>query len=290
MSTELPRRIVILVHRRDRDAERREYQIWGLAEIWRSWGIEVAVQHGVARFLEADVVVNHVDLTVVPPEYASHMSRYPVAINGASVDISKRTVSRSLIRDGDDWRGPVIVKTNANYGGALERLVLRNRVREAWQTLRRRLTRRPWRVRVSLPSHSYAVFSSPSEVPADVWLNRHLVVERFLPERDGDLYCIRKVTFFGDRWISRRVASASPVVKSDNVVRVENVGPHPEAFAEAKRLGLDRGRLDYVVHDDRAIVLDANRTNTMGRTMTAERKRETLAHLAPGLRSFWPPR
>jgi hypothetical protein len=290
MSSDLPRRIVILVYRRDTQAERRDYQIWGLAEIWRSWGIDVAVQYGVERFVDADVIVNHIDLTVVPPEYVRHMSRYAVAINGRCVDISKRAVSRNLVRRGDGWDGPVIVKTDDNYGGELERAVLRSRTARTWESLRLRLARRPWRVRRSLRSHDYAVLPSPSEVPGDVWENRHLVVEKFLPEREGDLYAIRKLTLFGHRWVSRRVASASPVIKSENVARQENVEPHPEAFAEAKRLGIDRGRLDYVVHGDRAVVLDANRTNTMGRTMTPERKRDMLAHLAPGIRSFWPPR
>ena len=114
MSSQLPRRILILLHARDRGAERRSYQIWGLAEIWRSWGIEVVVQRGVDRFVDADMVVNHVDLTVVPQPYVLHMARYAVAINGRCSDISKRLVSRDLLRPGDGWDGPVIVKTDRN--------------------------------------------------------------------------------------------------------------------------------------------------------------------------------
>jgi hypothetical protein len=95
---------------------------------------------------------------------------------------------------------------------------------------------------------------------------------------------------FGDRWTSRRTVSASPVIKSSNAIRVEDVAPHPDAFAAARRLHLDRGKIDYVIHRDRAIVFDANRTNTMGRAMTPERIRETIDRLAPGIRAFWPPR
>jgi hypothetical protein len=290
MSSQLPRRILILLHARDRGAERRSYQIWGLAEIWRSWGIEVVVQRGVDRFVDADMVVNHVDLTVVPQPYLRHMARYAVAINGRCTDISKRFVSRDLLRPGDGWDGPVIVKTDRNFGGELERLVLRGRAARAWDDLRMRLSAHPWRIRRCLSTHDYAVLRSVRDVPEDVWQNPHLVVERFLPEREGDFYLLRTLTLFGDRWVSRRMASASPVVKSGNAVRVEDIEPHPDAFKAARRLGLDRGKVDYVLHGGRAVVLDANRTNTMGRVMTPQRIRETFQRLAPGLRSFWPPR
>lgn len=289
MSSELPRRILILLHERDLGAERRAYQIWGLADIWRSWGIEVLVQHGVDRFVDADVVVNHVDLTVVPEPYIRHMARYAVAINGGCTDISKRRVSRLLVGAGDGWDGPVIVKTDLNYGGELERLLLQSRASRAWDDMRVRLSRHPWRIRRFLSTHDYAVVQSVSAVAEDVWRNPHLVVERFVPEREGDLYALRTLALFGDRWLSRRRTSASPVIKSENTVRVEEVEPHPEAFAEARRLGLDRGRVDYVVHGGRAFVLDVNRTNTMGPSMTPQRSRETFQRLAPGLRSFWPP-
>ena len=288
MPSELPRRILILIHARDREAERRAYQIWGIADIWRAWGIEVVVQRGIDRLVDADVVVNHVDLTVVPEPYVRHMARYAVAINGRCTDISKRLVSRHLVRPGDGWDGPVIIKTDRNFGGELERFVLRGRAGRAWDDLRVRLSRHPWRFRRWLSTHDYAVLASVSAVPEDVWHNPHLVVERFLPEREGELYVLRTLTLFGDRWVSVRRASASPVVKSGNAIRVEDVEPHPDVFAAARRLGLDRGRVDYVLHGGRAVVLDANRTNTMGRTMTPLRAREIFQRLAPGLRSFWP--
>jgi hypothetical protein len=289
MASELPRRIVILLHSRDLGAGKRPYQIWGLAEVWRSWGIDVVAQHGTERFVEADVVVNHVDLTVVPEAYVLHMARYPVAINGRCTDISKRVVSRQLLDAADAWAGPVIVKTDRNYGGELENLVLGSRLGRMRDALRAKFSPRPWRFRRWLPTREYAIFPTLSRVPEDVWQNENLVVEKFLPEREGDLYALRTLALFGDRWISRRRTAASPIVKSENLVQVEDVEPHPEGFAEARRLGLDRGRIDYVVLDGRAVVFDANRTNTMGRGMTPERARTSSERLAPGLRCFWPP-
>ncbi|MGE5276506.1 MAG: hypothetical protein ACM3SU_05895 [Acidobacteriota bacterium] len=289
MSSHLPRRIVILVHARDRWAERRPYQIWGIADVWRSWGIEVVVQHGTDRFVDADLVVNHLDLTVVPEPYVRHMARYAAGINRRCVDCSKRVVSTNLLSEGEKWDGPVIVKTNLNYGGALERQVLRGRLAQTWEDLRLRLSRRPWRIRRQLSTFDYPVLESVAQVPEDVWLNPHLVVERFLPEREGDLYVLRKLTLFGDRWTSRRSFSSSPIVKAGTAIRNEDVEPHPDVFEAARRLGLDRGKVDYVLHDGKAVVLDVNRTNTMGRSMAPERIREAAERLAPGLRSFWPP-
>lgn len=289
MSSQLPRRIVILVHARDRWAERRPYQIWGLADIWRSWGVDVVVQHGIDRFLEADLVVNHVDLTVVPEPYVRHMARYAAGINRRCVDSSKRVVSTNLLARGEKWDGPVIVKTNSNYGGALERQVLRSGPARVWEDLRLRFSRRPWRIRRHLSTFEYPVLGSVSQVSEDVWLNPHLVVERFLPEREGDLYVLRKLTLLGDQWTSRRSFSPTPIVKAGTAIRNEDVEPHPDVFEAARRLGLDRGKVDYVLHGGRAVVLDINRTNTMGRSMTPERMRETFERLAPGLQSFWPP-
>jgi hypothetical protein len=288
VSLRLPRRIAILLHARDRGAEGRPYQIWGIAEIWRSWGIEVVVLRGVSRSVDADVVVNHVDLTVVPPPYIRYMESYAVAINGRCTDTSKRQVSRNLVSAGKGWNGPVIVKTNRNFGGQLERFLLRSRAARAWDDLRVRLSRHPWRLRRHLSTHDYAVFESVSEVPKDVWHNPYLVVERFLPERDGDFYVLRTLSLFGDRWLSRRILSASPVVKSGNAVRAGDVEPHPDVFAEARRLRFDRGKIDYVLRNGQAVILDVNRTNTMGRSFTPERAREAFQRLAPGLHSFWP--
>jgi hypothetical protein len=175
MPTELPRRIAILVHARDRRVRERPYQIWALADVWRSWGIDVIVQRGPARSSAADVVVNHVDLTVVPEEYVRHMNRYPVAINGMCIDISKRVVSRNLLASPDGWDGPVIVKTDRNYGGEPERS-LRARSAGVFHRLRMKLSRHPWRLR-QLSTHDYLVLESASAVPDDVWRNPHLVVE-----------------------------------------------------------------------------------------------------------------
>lgn len=284
----LPQRIVVLVHGREVGPERCAYQIWGLADVWRRWGIDVVVSHGIERAVDADVVVNHIDLTVVPDDYRRFMARYPVAVNGRCVDISKRTVSTNLVTRDDGWTGPVIVKTDRNHGGRPERRLRWGRVAlalspDAWWGRAR------WRSRVMLPPGDYPIFDSIASVPSGVWRNPALVVERFLPEREGDLFALRSLSIFGDRSVASRRLSASPIVKAVGVVRSEPVDPAPEALEAAQRLGLDRGKIDYVVHDGRVEILDVNRTNTMATYSAADRAR-ICERLAEGLQAFWPPR
>jgi hypothetical protein len=286
MSSELPRRVLVLLHARDRGALRRPYQVWGLAEIWRSWGVRVDVQRGVGRFEEADVAINHVDLTVVPEEYVAHLARYPVAVNGRATDISKRRVSANLLRRDEAWDGPVIVKTDRNCGGERERELLRGPAGRLLDDLRALGARGRWRSRRTLATDDYPVLGSVADVPDGAWENPALVVERFLPEREGDLYVLHNYVFFGDRAIGRRLLAPHPVVKAGRVVHREEEAPHPDAVAFARRFGLDRGKVDYVVRGGRAVVLDVARTNTLAPSMTPQRRRETCERLAPGLRGL----
>jgi hypothetical protein len=279
----MSRRIVILLHERDAKAARRPYQVFALAEAWRRAGHEVVLQRGVARFEGGDAAVNHVDLTVTPAEYAEHLARYPVAVNGRALDLSKRRVSRQLVRFGDGWDGAVIVKTDRNYGGRREAELLSGRTARLWRALSERVRHPTWRTRRTLETDDYAVFESKDALPPEVFGNAALVVERFLPEREGDLFALRTLLLCGDRWMCRRVLAPVPVVKSGRVVRREEVEPHPAAFAAARRLGLDHGKLDYVVRDGEVVVFDANRTPAFGPRVAPETRARVADHLAPGL-------
>ena len=82
-----------------------------------TWGTRVIVHEGTAKSPRADLALLHVDRTVVPDEYIEALGRYPVVINGATRDIGKRVISANLVGPYDDYRGPAIVKTNANASG-----------------------------------------------------------------------------------------------------------------------------------------------------------------------------
>ena len=87
-----------------------------------------------------------------------------------------------------------------------------------------------------------------------------LVVERFLPETEDGLYAVRSWVFLGPRGHATRRLSPRPVVRADAVVRREPISVPRDIEEDRARLAFDYGKLDFVLHGDRAILLDANRT------------------------------
>jgi hypothetical protein len=290
-----PRRVVICLHARDRRAEERPYLVWALRERWRACGMEVVTAHEPFVPRVDDALVNHVDLTVTPPAWRAVFARATLAVDGACLDVSKRRVSSLLWNPGDDWDGPLIVKTDANCGGKSEARFATPAAR-ALRALgaaagalrgRRGRERARWRRTTRIPTESYPVFASPADLPAGVLDNPALVVERFLPEREGDLYAIRTWYGLGRSRIDRRVLSTEPIVKSGGVVRRDDVPVHRDVVAKARAFGLDYGKIDYVVHDGRAYVLDVNRTPTFGPRLDEAKRRWTADVLEGGLGELW---
>jgi hypothetical protein len=252
------RHITILVHPHD-DFAGCDYLLRGVAEQWRQSGTRVTVVRDPHKHLEADLAILHVDLTLVPDEYLQFMRRYPLAINAATGDISKRKISTNLVRDGDGYKGPVIVKTNRNCGGASEGL---HAQRESWlwknlRAVRRRLH---WSWRSEIGMWEYKVFDSPAKVPLPVWFNPDLLVERFLPERRDGFYCMRTWVFLGDAEECKIFYANQPIVKSPVAVRIEE-GTVPDELREMRRqMGFDFGKFDYGIVDGRVVLYDVNRT------------------------------
>ena len=197
------KRILILLHEglQPRDPH---YLIDALAERWRERGLQVSFVYGTRERPEADLLIPHVDLTRTPPQYADYVRSFPNAINRDVTDISKRRISAQLLRGDEDYDGPVIVKTDCNSGGGHEyRLAMRRhpvlaRVRRraapvAECVLGRRLA---WRSEL----RDYPVYGSLAQVPAGAFANPALVVEKFLPEREGDRYFVRHYLCLGDRF------------------------------------------------------------------------------------------
>jgi hypothetical protein len=203
-----------------------------------------------ARRCEGDVAIMHVDATMVSPEYIAMGDGFACAVNFATPDISKRKVSESLLAKGDDWDGRVIVKSNLNYGGAKE--VHHNRVA---------------RLRGARPPHpdaretpGYHVLESIAAVSDEIWNDDARVVERFLPEPDPQGYALRIWKFLGDSETCMRHVAAEPIVKGRNTIAIHPVPVSPELRDRRRRLGLDYGKFDYVVHDGKVVLLDVNRT------------------------------
>jgi len=160
-----------------------------LVEPWENIGIDIRVLRGIEHFETADGLILHPDLTIVPDDYLAFCRRYPLIINGGARDISKRMISSSLVGQNDPYSGPVIVKTNLNRGGKPERKMARQNPLS--RLLRWFAKRLPWSWTGKLRSYDYPIFNSSRDIPRVAWYNPHLVVEKFLPEREGAYYCLR---------------------------------------------------------------------------------------------------
>ena len=241
--------IVILEHE-FQDRLGIPYMAHTFAESWRKSGHDVRVHRGLGTPPPGDVAILHHDLTVVPEPYLEIARRYPRVINGATADISKSRYSAVRLSRGDPWKGQVFVKTDANHGGHVD-----NALRE--MTL---AAGRPSEIAPVAMMKDYFLCDSIDRVPEPLWGMPGVLVEKFVPERDERGAYLRMWTFFGDRDRSSRYRSLSPLIKADNVIDREDV-PIPDEMRRLRAgLGFDFGKFDYVLHEGRYVLLDANRT------------------------------
>ena len=228
-----------------------------LSEIWRRDGFQVSFLFGArGRFVPADVLLVHVDLTVVPERYLALAERYPIALNAAVKDIRKSWICDHLVSPGEAYAGPVIMKSELNYGGFPER-ESGGRLKRLAAGLAARLS--PCRLRFRTPT-DYKVFPNISAVPAACFRDRRFVVQKFLPEIEDGLYHVRHYTFLGDRARCSRSAGDHPIIKAANRLKWEEVEPHQEIIEIRRRFNLDYGKLDYTVHEGNVVLLDVNKT------------------------------
>src|SRR5206468_6743644 len=180
----VPRRtIAILFHENNRKRDLYSYAVTFLAEFWRQDGHRVHNLFGTRKFVPADLLLIHFDLSVVPDEYLEFASRYPIALNKAAKDIRKSLISTNLVRPGDPYSGQVIVKTDLNYRGSPEQILKRNPSR--WKRLLpRRFIRNQPDGSGFTTSFNYQIYNSLAEVPPMVFERNDLVVEKFLPEQE----------------------------------------------------------------------------------------------------------
>lgn len=272
--------VAIILHPND-DLEQGRYFLYHLRQAWEARGVRVHVVRDPDAKAQADLAVLHVDLTVVPPEFAALAARYPRCVNGRLLDISKRAISRQLVMRGDGYDGPVIVKTNMNCGGVKER-ALRGRPALAVRAAKW-LRGGAWAVKEVISTQRYEVFDRVCDVPPAVWHNPALVVERYLVERDGDAYCMRTWVFFGDRFTHFKWWSHKPVIKVSVSFKREAMGDVPAALWERRReLGVDFAKIDYGLVDGQVVLYDVNRTPTVGNA-PREDLLPRITHLQAGL-------
>ncbi len=282
----LSSKTLAILSRAKGDFNKGNYFLHQLAEEWEKQGMKLVLLNGVGRFVPADAIIVHVNLTVVPKEYRMFANRFPVAINGDAIDISKRLVSTNLVSSPQEYDGPVIVKTNRNAGGGPERKLERLPGPIGWMQ-HKAMNLLPWSWSGRLKSSAYPIFESAKAVPRAVWNNPLLVVEKFLTERQKKYYCLRQWVFFGDREINSRSFSNEPIVKAYNIIDRQRGLPVPPELRKAReKLGFDYGKFDYGIVNGEVVLYDVNRTPTFGRHNPFPDAKVIAAELAQGITGF----
>ncbi|WP_460273539.1 hypothetical protein [Celeribacter sp. ULVN23_4] len=259
-----------------------KYVLSCFAEIWREMGLTVNVG---SEFTEdADLCILHHDLTRLPHESLPKAPNAVPVLNGEVLDISKRRYSSLCLKPGDDWDGPVIVKSNLNHFGGPEQRHL-PKLTQWRKKAQRSLARLNWDLARSLPKKTYPVLDGIHKVPNWVWDQEDLLVERFMPEREGEHYCLRGWLFFGSASYGYRLIATDPLVKVRTMVRYEYLDEvPPELERLRKEMNFDFGKFDYVMHDGRAVLLDANKTPSFA----GDRRSERILRLAQAVQQFLP--
>lgn len=279
-----PPSLVILTHALQGPA--RGYFVEHLAALWRQGGWRVTLHQGLSPPPPpADAILLHVDLTRMPADYLAATEGYPLRLNATTPDIGKRTVSGNLVSRADSYDGPVMVKSERNAFGAPERrlaLAQARGLRRWGLALRERL---PPRLGGPLQAPFYPYYARKAEVPRWVWRRPDLVVERFLPQLWDGHYTVNQAYCLGPVWVVSTFCAPQRVVKIEQAVKLRPLHDEvPEAVRERRRaLGLNYGKIDYVVHEGETQLLDANLTPWLGHSVTSERTREMNRRLAAGL-------
>ena len=289
------KKIAILFHEKDRHNVHK-YVISTLAENWRQDGLDVVFLFGVKEFVPADLVIVHVDLSVVPDDYLDFARRYPIAVNGQVKDIRKSTFSHHLVTPDDPYAGKVIVKSDLNHAGRPELSLNRSFLlaRKVNRFLLRKMHRLGSRILPDLPPLietplDYRIYDDVKSVPASCFSSPNMIVEKFLPEKNNGLYHVRNCSFLGDRMTWIRLASKYPIVNFGTRVSMEIIEPDPEIMEIRKKLKFDYGKFDYVVHGGKVTLLDANKTTGISRrkgSSTPPQLKELSIYRAAGIYAY----
>ena len=70
-------RVAVLFHEREPDIDPALHLVHNFAQVWREEGLEVVYLYGTERFVPADLVLVHVDLSVVPEAYLEFAAQLP---------------------------------------------------------------------------------------------------------------------------------------------------------------------------------------------------------------------
>jgi hypothetical protein len=203
----------------------------------------------------------HVDLTDLPAGFLAIAGRYALSVNAKATTIDRRRYSRLRLMPGDGYEGPVIVKTVRNSRGFPElRYEARRNIRARIGHVARKLTV-PGYKEGKCPQ--YGVYGSVAEVPAEVWRDERLLVERFAPGTLELPFTRYKYNFFLDVEQNTRSTFSTLIYDDGAVEKFEVVDGVPDEVRRVREaLNLDYGAIEYFVVGEDCFVVDVNKTVT----------------------------
>jgi hypothetical protein len=207
---------------------------------------------------DASAAFVHVDLTTVPAPFIWVNSLYSRCINGRSISIARDLYSMARLFPGDDFSGPVIVKTVLNHRGLPELIhaATERRVGPGFDAaLRDRVCPK------------YQIFPGTLDLP--IIKHRH--------------------DFMLDIELNTRAEFNNLLCVPNSLNHVDFIeGAPQEVYDVRRRLKLDFGSIDFFVVDGQATVIDVNRTTTFTRHWVEAylQLRNYFDALAERLRSF----
>ncbi|HKJ16645.1 MAG TPA: hypothetical protein VJ984_04790 [Xanthomonadales bacterium] len=278
-------RIAVITHAIDQ-FENSNYLLNKLASHWSDRGIAIVILRGPdVTPPKADIAISHIDITQTTEEYSRLFGHYPLVINGNVLDISKSIISDQIVKRDSGFQGPVLVKTDMNFGGMRE---LKARI-DSGQHNAAIDIQRPWRKVEFL--QEYPIYESAGQVPSGVWRNPNLVVEKFRPEQNEEgQYVLRVWVFLGDREIYYQCVSDEPIIKSHNTIRRQDLDSStlpPELREKRQQLGFDYGKFDFGLSDGKLVLYDVNRTpGSGGSGKPNPRAEKSIFNLSKGLDAF----
>ena len=291
--------VAILFHGSITSEEMRSYRAFRFAEHWKQWGVRVRILHGINEPPNADLLIPQIDLSVMPQAYRDYVEAHPRVVNRGLYDIRRVRFSQNLVARDDAYEGPVVVKTNANFGGlpehrSMSRAQLPKRVPYQLRHLFRRVSKKLANGRAKLAytdfmePRDYRVFPAKAEIPDSVFDNEALVVEKFRPEQQGEVYVSRNYAFFGSAGIAVWEKSKNPLIRGEHKILLELIPQDDKILDAQKSIGMEFGKLDYGLVDGEVVLFDVNPTPCSNFNVYPKIKQKIVVEMSKGIFDWFP--
>jgi hypothetical protein len=242
----------------------RRHLIVLIEDMLKEMGVDVVHITKAHGYIPANAAFVHIDQSIVSPEARALALRYPLSVNAYATDIRKSRYVDGLLGKNDSYDGRVIVKSNLNYAGMPERAAARQYGSFSQRLINRIGNRLKRHSEYAIQSKAdYRIYPKLSDVP-DHYFRDDYVVQKFMPETDGDKNILREFIFFGGLYYQNIERSTNLIITEDEHVSCEPFNPHPRLLATRRKLGLDYGKIDFTLINGEPFIFDANKTLGLG--------------------------